>query len=76
MDKEKKIREPFKPEDTPRPPQIIDPEVKSARKNPGEEQKEKSGTADKDKANGDKKEKASNTGLLSDQAEINDETTI
>lgn len=68
MKKENKIREPFKPEDTPRPPQIIDPEVKSARKNPGEEKKEKSSTGDKDKSG--------KSGLLSDQAEINDETTI
>lgn len=68
MEKEKKIREPFKPEDTPRPPQIIDPEVKSARKNPGDDKKEKSSTGEKDKAG--KPE------LLSDQADINDETTI
>lgn len=68
MKKEKKIREPFKPEDTPRPPQIIDPALKSARENPGEEKKQKPSTGDKDISG--------KPGLLSEQAEINDETTI
>jgi hypothetical protein len=68
MKKDKKIREPFKPEDTPRPPQIIDPVLKSARENSGEEKKEKPSTGDRDNSG--------KSGLLSDQAEINDETTI
>lgn len=66
MDKEKKIREPFKPEDTPNPPQIIDPEVRAGRKDPDAEKKQKSsGPPDK----------TGKPGSLSDRAEIDDETT-
>ena len=68
MEKEKKIREPFNPEETPRPPQTIDPQVTPTRKKPGEEKKLTSADSDKDKSG--------KPGLLSDQAQINDETTI
>jgi hypothetical protein len=33
----KKIKEPFKPEDTPKPPQIIDPEERDERQHPVKE---------------------------------------
>ena len=69
MEKDKKkIREPYKPEETPKPPQIIDPDAREERKNPVEE---KPGNREKKPGEKDAKQH-----LLADDADINDETTI
>ena len=66
MENGKKIREPFKPEDTPNPPQIIEPEARSERKKPDGEKKQDAAAS----------KKGEKPGLLSERAEIDDETTI
>jgi hypothetical protein len=67
----KKIKEPFEPEDTPKPPQIIEPNSQRQRENPiKEDDRPDKNAAD---AGGVKQEKAH---LLGDDTEINDETTI
>ncbi len=63
-----KIREPYEPKDTPKPPQIIEPNSKQQRENPVE------GEAESRKSPGKKPDKKQH--LLSDDADINDETTI
>jgi hypothetical protein len=67
----KKIREPFEPKDTPKPPHIIEPNSRSQRENPvdGESRSNKS----PDDKNSEEPSKAH---LLGDDTEINDETTI
>ena len=67
----KKIQEPFEPTDTPTPPQIIDPNTGRQREHPVEDA-EKSRTTPANKKEG-KQEKGH---LLSDETEINNETTI
>ena len=62
----KKIKEPFDPQKTPRPPQIIDPDSEQEKENPIEN---------------DAKSKQASTPehrqhLLSDDADIDDETTV
>jgi hypothetical protein len=79
MENEKKIKEPYRPEDTPNPPQIIDPNrrndepgeknpVRGEKNGPSNEQKE---TESAPAENG-KKEKL----LGESETEITDETTI
>ena len=67
----KKIREPYEPDQTPKPPQIIEPNSERERENPVE---------NKDRPDERDDRKAGTTGakphLLSDDAEIDDETTI
>jgi hypothetical protein len=64
MNKEKKnVKEPFKPENTPKPPQQVHPDP------------HKKNNGDKDKQN-KKADSHKPSHLLSDQAEIDDETTI
>lgn len=70
MEKNKnKIREPYHPEDTPKPPQIIDPDEgrgkKPVKDKPSNQQH--TGTDGKDKKRDP---------LLGDPTEIDDETTI
>lgn len=65
----KKIREPYKPEETPKPPQIIDPDAREERKNPVKDEPENR----QEKKPGEKDEKQH---LLADDADIHDETTI
>lgn len=70
-----KIREPYTPEGTPNPPQIIDPSYK-------EEQRDKSTSASNKQQPGDKREptagdkKEKKKILGESETEINDETTI
>lgn len=69
MKKNKKIREPFDPADTPKPPQIIEPNAEQQRENPlavEENRKEKTSANEKNKK----------PRLLADEAQINDDTTI
>ena len=46
----KKIKEPYEPEDTPQPPQIIEPNAESQRENPieGKEERKKNPDTQKD----------------------------
>lgn len=68
---EKEIREPYAPENTPKPPQIIEPNSGRERENPVEEdERPNNKAADKEKSAAEKKH------LLADDAEIDDETTI
>jgi hypothetical protein len=79
MKDEKEIKEPFKPENTPNPPQIIDPNKRNDE--PGEKEPvkaQKKSTPDEQSTrknmkpgDSEKKEK-----LLGDETEITDETTI
>ena len=66
-----KIKEPYKPEDTPQPPQQIDPDTGRQRENPVEEK----GRASREPEN-KKKEKSENSHLLNEDSQIDDETTI
>jgi hypothetical protein len=68
--KDKKVEEPYSPEDTPRPPQIIDPNAREERENPV---KEKSGEK---AAVGKEKSKSTKSPALGDEPDIHDETTI
>ena len=68
-DKKEKIKEPYEPENTPNPPHIIDPNDRN-RENPIEDQ-------------GRKDERPANTAsqhtkphLLSEETDIDDETTV
>ena len=74
MEKEKKnIREPYEPENTPTPPQIIDPEKREDRKHPVNEDDAPRGQQDRSTERPGKDEKGH---LLSERADIDDETTI
>ncbi len=69
---DKKIREPYEPKDTPKPPQIIDPNIEQQRENPVEGDSRSKGsrpTVDDDK-------RTEKQHLLSDETDIDDETTI
>ncbi len=79
MDKEKNIKEPYRPEDTPNPPQIIDPNrrndepdekspMRGEKKSPTGQHEEN----DSKPAESEKKEKL----LGESETEITDETTI
>ena len=75
MKKDKKeIKEPYEPKDTPKPPQVIEPNSKQERENPVKEddridvRSKSGGPADNE---GNRKQH-----LLADDAEIDDETTI
>ena len=65
----KKTPEPYTPEGTPRPPQVIDPANDRQPSSPVEEEKRK----EKQKIETPKKEKPH---LLGDDTQISDETTI
>jgi hypothetical protein len=68
--KDKKVKEPYSPEETPRPPQIIDPNARKDRENPIEEKTKKKTPAESRKSGTKKKPE------LGDEPEIHDETTI
>jgi hypothetical protein len=67
-DEKKKIKEPYEPEDTPKPPHIIDPND-TKRENPIE---------DKERSEGRPATTPGQTKphLLSEEADIDDETTV
>lgn len=65
------IKEPFEPEDTPKPPQIIEPDSGRKRENPVEGADDKGREPAKKSAG-----KETRPHLLSDDADISDETTI
>jgi hypothetical protein len=67
----KKIKEPFEPKDTPKPPQIIEPNSRKKRETPIEDEKRNAGKPGKQSS-----EKDAKPHLLSDDADIQDETTI
>lgn len=68
MKKEKKnIREPYDPKRTPKPPQIIEPNRGAQRENPIEKKEDHEGSSAKP---------AQKNHLLSENADIDDETTI
>ena len=70
MEKDRnKIREPYKPEDTPKPPQIIDPDEGREREKPV---RDKPAPAQRE----EKSPKNKKPELLGDRADIEDETTI
>ena len=72
MDKDKKkIKEPFDPHKTPKPPQIIDPNTEKQRKNPIEN---KGGRENNPGNPAEKSETKPH--LLSEESDISDETTI
>lgn len=66
---DKKIQEPFSPDGTPRPPQVIDPSADKRKSNPANQEKGK----EKQKNESGKTQKQ---GLLGDDTDISDETTI
>jgi hypothetical protein len=69
-DKKKKIEEPYSPEDTPRPPQIIEPNAREERENPDREKTDGKAAAEKEKS------KPAKSPALGDEPDIHDETTI
>jgi hypothetical protein len=69
-DKEK-IKEPYRPEDTPQPPQEIDPDTGRKRENPVEGKGRSSGEP-ANKTDGTSEEQH----LLDENTDIDDETTI
>jgi hypothetical protein len=71
MDKErKKIKEPFDPQKTPKPPQIIDPNTEKQRRNPVENKGRENNPGNSPERNETKPH------LLSEDTDISDETTI
>ena len=73
MSKEKtneEIKEPYQPENTPEPPQRIDPDMGRQRENPVEGKRKPAREAD------NKETDAKKSDLLNEGADINDETTI
>lgn len=71
MEKEReKIKEPFDPEKTPKPPQQIDPDMNQKRENPLSEKGRPSKSDDKPAG------KSEGGHLLDEEADINDETTV
>ena len=71
MEKDReKIQEPFDPQDTPRPPQIIEPDSGRQRENPVKDEKREQHTSAKKSAQNEKQH------LLADESDISDETTV
>ena len=68
---EKKIKEPYEPGDTPKPPQIIDPNSGKKRENPIED-KERNTSGPDNNASSD----SGNSTPLSEDADIDDKTTV
>ena len=67
----KNIREPYEPEHTPKPPQIIEPNSRRQREHPVEDEKSVGETSGKPDT-----KPAEKHHLLSDDADIDDETTV
>lgn len=72
-DKEKKIQEPFPPEQAPNPPQVIDPSPKKERNEPDKPVENPEARENRGKASA---EESSKNKLLSEDTEIDDDTTI
>lgn len=70
--KDEKAKEPYEPEDTPTPPQVIEPNSKRSRENPVEEENRPDNRQNVQK-DANKQERPH---LLADEADIDDETTI
>ena len=71
-DDREKIRDPYPAEETPNPPQIIDPNLRNERNEPDAPVEDK-----KKKAEPDKEQQQKDSGKrLGDPMEIDDETTI
>ena len=68
---EKKIKEPYEPENTPKPPQIIDPDSGKKRENPIEDKERNAESPDNNTSS-----HAGKSHLLSEDADIDDETTV
>lgn len=67
----KKIKEPYEPKDTPKPPQIIEPNSGRQRENPvKDDDRPESSAENKGSSHRERQH------LLADDAEIDDETTI
>ena len=72
MKKDRKdIREPFEPKDTPKPPQIIEPNSGRQRENPVQDERR-----DKKETTKPAETKETKPHLLGDDTDISDETTI
>lgn len=67
----KKIKEPYEPNDTPKPPHIIDPNSRRERENPIE-----GSNRPDDREENRPKTSEGKAHLLSDESDIDDETTI
>jgi hypothetical protein len=67
----KKIKEPYEPRDTPKPPQIIEPNSGRERENPVKDDERPENKSADPGPSGNKRQH-----LLADEAEIDDETTI
>jgi hypothetical protein len=67
-EKENPVEEPYSPEDTPRPPQIIDPNAREEREHPIKDKGEGAEKA--------QKPKPARSPALGDEPDIHDETTI
>jgi len=72
-DKNDKIREPYPPEQTPNPPQIIDPNVRNERNEPNAPVEERKGSGN---PQGEDESEKDTGKRLGDPMEIDDETTI
>jgi hypothetical protein len=78
-DDKKDKRDPYNAEDTPTPPQVMDPNDESARnpKESGNRKPEPTDARGQDRPNKDSNEASTGKNhLLSDEADISDETTI
>jgi len=69
--KGEKIKEPYAPDDTPKPPQIIDPNTGRQRENPVEDK-----GRTKSKPESKEAKKGERAHLRSEESEIDDDTTI
>ena len=80
MEKEKEIKEPYKPENTPTPPQIIDPNRRPEEpsdKEPVKAEKKSTPDQERDRKNAKPGESENKEKLLGEtETEITDETTI
>jgi hypothetical protein len=68
--KDNKIEEPYRPEETPRPPQIIEPNAREERENPDKEKAGEKAAVEKGES------KKAKSPALGDEPDIHDETTI
>jgi hypothetical protein len=72
----KKIREPYEPEDTPKPPQIIEPNSGRERENPVKDDERPDAKVRNEDRNAKGSSHTEKQHLLADDAELDDETTI
>jgi len=72
----KNIKEPYEPNDTPKPPQVIEPNSGRERENPVTEDERTEASGRNEKRNNPDAAHSEKQHLLADDAEIDDETTI